>query len=80
MVISTVNKLKMISDLAYSSAMERDIGASVRCVVKKESKPYIFVDFDVLDTNRKWSDADVEILTVLGCMIGELLKAAEVSS
>ena len=67
----------MISDLAYSSAMERDIGASVRCVVKKESKPYIFVDFDVFDTNRKWSDADVEILTVLGCMIGEMLKAGE---
>ena len=77
MVISTINKLKMISDLAYSSAMERDIGASVRCVVKKESKPYIFVDFDVFDTNRKWSDADVEILTVLGCMIGEMLKAGE---
>ena len=80
LVISTINKLKMISDLAYSSAMERDIGASVRCVVKKESKPYIFVDFDVFDTNRKWSDADVEILTVLGCMIGEMLKAGEVSS
>ena len=77
MVISTVNKLKMISDLAYSSAMERDIGASVRCVVKKESKPYIFVDFDVFVNNRKWSDADVEILTVLGCMIGEMLKAGE---
>jgi hypothetical protein len=43
-------------------------------VVRKDLQLFIFVDFDVFYTNRKWSDSDVEILTVLGYMIGEMIK------
>ncbi|MBR5115932.1 MAG: GGDEF domain-containing protein [Lachnospiraceae bacterium] len=74
MIINTPNKLKTVSEYAYRSALQQEIGASVRCVVKKEHIPYIFVDFDVFDVNRKWSDSDVEILSALGCMIGEMIK------
>ncbi len=77
LTISNINKLKSISEKAYESAIEQEIGASVRCVVKNSDKPFVFVDFDVFNTNRKWSDADVDILTILGCTLGELLKLRE---
>lgn len=76
LVLNSLNSLKSISESAYSSALEQEIGASVRTAVRKDHKPYVFVDFDVFDVSRKWSDSDVEILTVLGCMIGELIKAS----
>ena len=74
MTICNLNNLKTVSDMAYTSAVEQEIGASVRCAVKKDLQLFIFVDFDVFYTNRKWSDSDVEILTVLGYMIGEMIK------
>ncbi|MCR5594440.1 MAG: GGDEF domain-containing protein [Lachnospiraceae bacterium] len=77
LVISTVNRLKPVSTLAYESAVNQEIGASVRCGIKKGDEIYIFVDFDVFNTNRKWSDSDIDILTILGCTIGEMIKLAE---
>ena len=73
MVINGLDKLRTISEKAYASALEQEIGASVRCVVKKEDVMEVFVDFDVLNTNRKWSDADTDLLTLLGCTLGEMI-------
>lgn len=74
LVISTINRLKPISRTAYDSAVKQEIGACVRCIVRKDGIPYVFVDFDVLNTNRKWSDADIDMLAIFGCSIGALVK------
>lgn len=73
MVINNLDRLKSISEEVYASAVSAEIGSSVRCAVKRGNSLSVFVDFDVFNTNRKWSDADVDVLTILGCTIGEMI-------
>lgn len=73
MVLNNLDRLKTISEAAYLSAVKQEIGSSVRCAVKRGNTLSVFVDFDVLNTNRKWSDADVDLLTLLGCTIAEMI-------
>lgn len=74
LTLNSMQKLQTISEAAYQSAVKQEIGASIRCMVKKDGNPYVFVDYDILGEKRKWSDSDVEILSVLGCLIGEMIK------
>lgn len=74
LTLNSMQKLQTISEAAYQSAVKQEIGTSIRCMVKKDGNPYVFVDYDILGEKRKWSDSDVEILSVLGCLIGEMIK------
>ncbi len=69
-VLTMINKLHSISEFAYEEAARQEIGASVRMVIRKEGVPYLFLDFDVFNTNRKWSDADLDLMTLFGSALG----------
>ena len=37
----------------------------------------VIVNYDVFNRNRKWSDEDITLLTILGHCIGNLLNYSE---
>ena len=56
---------------------KQEIGASLQCLSRKEGVPNVIVNFDVFNRNRKWSDEDITLLTILGHCIGNLLNYSE---
>lgn len=74
-IILETNMLKMKSrhQGAYAEVLRQEIGASIQCMARKNGEPYAMVAFDVFNRNRKWSDTDMEMLTLIGKCIGNLL-------
>lgn len=58
---------------AHAQAMRQEIGASIQCLARKDGVPCAVVCFDMFNRNRKWSDTDMEMLTLIGSCIGKLL-------
>lgn len=73
LVESNMLKLKAAHPLAYEEAVRQEIGASVGCMGRKDGKPYSLIMFDVFNCSRKWSDADVEMLGLIGNCMNQLL-------
>lgn len=73
MVVTGMNRLKLISDTVYLDATRQEIGACIRCVARKEGTPFVMIDFDVFNSNRKWSDQDIEMLGLIGCCLGRMI-------
>ena len=76
-VESNMVKLRSQNPAAYAVTQKQEIGASLQCLSRKEGIPYVMVNYEVFNRNRKWSDEDVTLLTVLGHCIGNLLCSAE---
>ena len=76
-VESNMIKLRAQNPAAYAVAQEQEIGAALQCLSRKEGIPYTMVNFEVFNRNRKWSDEDVTLLTLLGHCIGDLLNYSE---
>ncbi|MCD7836876.1 MAG: GGDEF domain-containing protein [Lachnospiraceae bacterium] len=72
--ISGPNGLKEISDEVYADAVKQEIGACVRCIARKEDKPFVEIDFDVFNSKRKWSENDIEMLGLIGCCLGRMIR------
>lgn len=70
---SGMNKLKSISDAVCEDAVKQEIGACIRCIARKEGRPYAMIDFDVFNSKRKWSDQDIEMLGLIGCCLGRMI-------
>lgn len=66
---------KLVSVLPdiYVEFKKSDIGATIQCIGKVDNQPYSWVSFDVLGTSRKWNDADVQLMTIVGKCICNLL-------
>lgn len=73
LVESSMLKLKAVHLKAYELAMKQEIGATVQCIARKGDKVHALVSFDTFNCNRKWSDIDIEMLSILGGCIGRLL-------
>ena len=76
-VESNMVKLRSQNPAAYAVTQKQEIGASLQCLSRKEGIPYVMVNYEVFNRNRKWSDEDVTLLTVLGHCMGNLLCSAE---
>lgn len=76
-VESNMIKLRSQNPAAYAVTQEQEIGAALQCLSRKEGIPYTMVNFEVFNRNRKWSDEDVTLLTLLGHCIGDLLNYSE---
>lgn len=70
---SGISRLKAVSDTVYLDATHQEIGACIRCVARKEGRPFVMIDFDVFNSNRKWSDQDIEMLGLIGCCLGRMI-------
>ena len=78
LVLTSVNKLKTYHEQAYKNAVYQEIGASIQCLARKDGVPYAMVNFEVFNRNRKWSDTDIEMLSIIGsCICGLLCQTAE---
>ncbi len=76
-VESNMVKLRSQNPSAYAVTQKQEIGAALQCLSRKEGIPYVMVNYEVFNRNRKWSDEDVTLLTVLGHCMGNLLCCAE---
>ena len=70
-------KLRSQNPSAYAVTQKQEIGAALQCLSRREGNPYAMVNYEVFNRNRKWSDEDVTLLTVLGHCIGNLLCCAQ---
>ncbi len=66
---------KLVSVLpdVYVEFKKSDIGATIQCIGRVDGRPHSWVSFVVLGTSRKWNDADVELLSIVGKCICNLL-------
>lgn len=76
-VESNMVKLRSQDPKAFAIMQKQEIGASLQCISRKEGVPNVIVNFDVFNRNRKWSDEDITLLTILGHCIGNLLNYSE---
>lgn len=76
-VESNMIKLRSLNPAAYAVTQEQEVGAALQCLSRKEGIPYTMVNFEVFNRNRKWSDEDITLLTLLGHCIGDLLNYSE---
>lgn len=76
-VESNMIKLRSQNPAAYAVTQEQEVGAALQCLSRKEGIPYTMVNFEVFNRNRKWSDEDITLLTLLGHCIGDLLNYSE---
>jgi diguanylate cyclase (GGDEF)-like protein len=73
LVISVLSRAKAISEKVYRDASHQEIGACVRCIARYDGRPFVMIDFDVFNCNRKWSDNDIEMLGLIGCCLGKMV-------
>ena len=74
---SNTLKLRFQDPAAFAVMQKQEIGASLQCLSRKEGVPNVIVNYDVFNRNRKWSDEDITLLTILGHCIGNLLNYSE---
>lgn len=76
-VESNMVKLRSRNSAAFAVMQKQEIGASLQCLSRKNGVPNVIVHYDVFNCNRKWSDEDITLLTILGHCIGNLLNYSE---
>lgn len=76
-VESNTTKLRSQDPAAFAIMQKQEVGASLQCISRKEGVPNVIVNYDVFNRNRKWSDEDITLLTILGHCIGNLLNCSE---
>ena len=74
---SNTLKLRSQDPAAFAVMQKQEIGAFLQCLCRKEGVPNVIVNYDVFNRNRKWSDEDITLLTILGHCIGNLLNYSE---
>lgn len=76
MVESTMSKLKTRYQQIYKDFVKQEIGATIQCLARRKGVPFAVIKFDVFNRNRKWSETDIEMLSLIGSCIGKLLSAS----
>lgn len=76
-VESNMVRLRSRNSAAFAVMQKQEIGASLQCLSRREGVPNVIVHYDVFNRNRKWSDEDVTLLSILGHCIGNLLNYSE---
>lgn len=77
LIESNTLKLRFQDPKAFAIMQKQEVGASLQCLSRKEGVPNVIVNYDVFNRNRKWSDEDITLLTILGHCIGNLLNYSE---
>ncbi|MBO4982323.1 MAG: GGDEF domain-containing protein [Lachnospiraceae bacterium] len=75
LVQTSTTKFKTQHPGTYQSTKKQEVGATLRCIARKEGVPFAMIHFDVFNRNRKWSDVDIEMLSVIGCSLGSQICA-----
>lgn len=73
LIINNMAGMKGTYPELYKLAKQQEIGAAIRCLVRKEGEPFAVIHFDVFNRNRKWSEMDIEMLTLIGYCLGKII-------
>lgn len=73
LAVNNVAGLQAQNPKFYEFAKKQEIGSTLRCLVRKEGIPFAMIHFDVFNRNRKWSDMDIEMLSLIGCCLGSII-------
>ena len=73
MIESNMSKMKARYPEIYKDFATQEVGASLQCLARKDGVPYAVIKFDIFNRNRKWSETDIEMLSLIGSCIGNLL-------
>lgn len=73
LVVNKVVILQAQNPKFYELAKMQEISSTLRCLVRKEGVPFAMIHFDVFNRNRKWSDMDIEMLSLIGCCLGSII-------
>ena len=77
LIESNTSRLRFQDPKAFAIMQKQEVGASLQCLSRKEGVPNVIVNYDVFNRNRKWSDEDITLLTILGHCIGNMLNYSE---
>ncbi|MCM1186202.1 MAG: GGDEF domain-containing protein [Lachnoclostridium sp.] len=73
LIVNNMTSFKTKHPEFYKLAKKQEITATIRCLVRKEGVPFAMIHFDVFNRNRKWSDMDIEMLSLIGCCLGGII-------
>lgn len=73
LVETTTQRHKTQTPEAYQAAIKQEIGASIQCIARKDGVPFVMVHFDIFNRVRKWSDMDIEMLSLIGCCMCRMI-------
>lgn len=73
LAVNNVVGLQAQNPKFYEFAKKQELGSTLRCFVRKEGVPFAMIHFDVFNRNRKWSDMDIEMLSLIGCCLGSII-------
>lgn len=73
LIVNNMASIKAKHSEFYDLAKKQEITATIRCLVRKEGIPFAMIHFDVFNRNRKWSDMDIEMLSLIGCCLGSII-------
>lgn len=71
---NTMAAISVRSPEAYQILKRMEIGSCLHCMTLKDGKPDVFVSFDIFNRGKKWSDTDVEEVSLIGKLICTVLS------
>lgn len=66
-------KLRIMEESVKNDKPQQEICSSIQCLTKKKDKPFALIRFDMFHGLRKWSDVEIEMLSIIGGCLGNLL-------
>ena len=72
-VETNIHRIESDYEEVYKAYMKQEIAEFVQCVTYFEDRPQVVVSFDVFNRPRKWSENDIDFLTILGKLIGDVV-------
>ncbi len=76
-VLNNVETIKESNPMMYERLKSVEIGACVVVAVFSEDTPRAIVSFDVFNKIRKWSQSDIDMMSIIGNLAGTLVVARE---
>lgn len=76
-VLNNVETIRDSNPMMYERLKKFEISACVVCVTFSGDTPRAIVSFDVFNRIRKWSQSDIDMMSILGNLAGALLMEKE---
>lgn len=71
---NTMAAISVRNPEAFQILKRMEIGSCLHCMTLKDGKPDVFVSFDIFNRGKKWSDTEVEEVSLIGRLICTVLS------
>ena len=76
-VLNNTESIKDINPVMYDHLKKLEIGACVVCSAYSGDVPYAVMTFDVFNKIRKWSQSDIDLISIIGNLASTLVMERE---